>query len=143
MLTFLGVVLAFVVFRAESWGSAITVIEAMLPTGQWLPGERYLSQILENVAYDPLEGLFEMVAGDVVILMILVVSFLIAVVPPSAVDMVNGPDIGFTMSRSPEALRATSFRVRSSLSWTVLLAVLGWLCLNSITRLSPFLYFQF
>jgi hypothetical protein len=141
--TFLCVVLAFVVFRADSWSSAIWMMEALLYPSSWHPGESYLSATLALVSSDVLAVPFELGEPVLVITALVAIALLIALLAPSAVDMVNDDATAFDSPTTSDAFPVGRFKVRPTLGWTMLLALLGWCCLNSITRLSPFLYFQF
>ncbi len=123
--TFLAVVVAWVVFRAETFGGALRIYSAALDVGSFSATSLFAAEL--GVLSSPAQGLALIVA-----------SALLAFFGPNAQDLLGFPDpaAGETgMQREPSA------RLKLVLSiFTPLLLVLS---IASMNQISEFLYFQF
>jgi alginate O-acetyltransferase complex protein AlgI len=156
LFTFIGVVFSFVMFRAESVSSAIEMFRGMLGfNGISLPVSfrDYISTFVDSVRYPFLkfDGVNTLSGVDVSSsLSIIITAFVIALIFPNIRQIMRNyktnwqdyagrgssisTDIGFI---------AKSIIWRPSLLASILLVIVFLLCVENMSRVSEFLYFEF
>ena len=138
VITFLAVAVAFVYFRAPS----LEVGNHLLAG---LPGDisggfssYYLGQIDASFQFELLGLATEALGAAAFTLLLLLLALGVAQLAPNALEIVNSEKVGFE-----GVLRASRLHFSPNLWWSLFLATTLWLVVLSLTRVSPFLYFQF
>ena len=141
-LTFLCVVLAWIPFRASSWDSTLRFWQAMLwPDVLVLPAslQQWLSSLntlgVEFASYItrpffPLEGCFPLLAS----------ALLIAWCLPNTQNFLIPTN---TSNSRPPSTKLWQWQWQANLPWALVMGIILGLSLLTISRPSPFLYFQF
>jgi D-alanyl-lipoteichoic acid acyltransferase DltB (MBOAT superfamily) len=143
LLTFLAVVVAWVVFRAENISQAVALLKSMaglngiaLPA-TWLPKLGVLGQWLASHGIP--FGASNNLIGIEAFAWILALLAIAWIAPNTQQIMVNyGPVL-----RMPEDAGAKVLRWRPTVFYSIFVWVLAFVALSNISRPSTFLYFQF
>ena len=76
--------------------------------------------------------------------LVFVTAFFIAIFLPNTLDLMRGKSLGFDVPKLASSHRHRVELVwEPSVLWAIVEALLAWMCMISLTKLSPFLYFQF
>ena len=146
LLTFVAVVVAWVLFRAPTFGAAITVLEGMAGrhgtvfperwatrgggVGSWLAGT--------GATFGHLEHFDRIAEANWIVALLLVCWFL-----PNTQQILAAYRPALTTSGYGEIDSAGRWRWKPGLGWLMLLASLGAYALLSVNGYSEFIYFQF
>jgi len=143
LITFLAVVVAWVVFRSESIDGAINMYEGMLGlNGFSFPGSfaslvPALNEFFPN-SHIVANGLGTFGSSyDVASLIVLLVIVWFA---PNTIELMSGHKPAIGLSGFPIQRR---IEWRPNLAWSILLAVIATVAVSSLGTTSEFLYFQF
>ena len=138
VITFMAVAVAFVYFRAPSLEVGNHLLIA-------LPGDvsggfssYYLGQIHSSFQFELLGLAAGALGGTAFCLLLLLLTLALAQMAPNALEIVNSEKVGFE-----GVLPASRLHFSPNLWWSLFLATTLWLVVLSLTRVSPFLYFQF
>jgi len=130
--TMLAVVVAWVFFRAETFGGAILLLQSM-----FVPASQYSLMVLTPVLKDP-----AFVAFAISVLMIIVTSF------PNSIDITRSyrPVIDTMKELAQTGLASSRVSWRPSASWGFVMLFVGGVSLIQLYRLNDlteFIYFNF
>jgi len=143
LITFTSVVIAWVIFRAESIDGATHMYKGMLGlNGFSFPGrlEPFATMLNQVFPHTRIVAQGMGTFGNVYDAAQLILLLLIAVIAPNTIELMNrhNPAIGtdgFPINRRIEW--------RPTLMWAILTATIAVFSLSSLTKVSEFLYFQF
>ena len=138
--------IAFVYFRSSDVASANILLASLLDFDSIGLGltETYQSSVKTASTGDVLSIALGSIGSYWTLSIVFVTAFFIAIFLPITLDLIRGKSLGFDV---PELASTHHYRVRlewkPSLLWAIIVAILAWMCMISLTKLSPFLYFQF
>lgn len=143
LITFLCVVLAWVVFRAESINGASQMLSAMLQLDSIATSEAYLRKIVQL----PLLDLFQPATGSsksLILYAILILSASIIFLLPNTVELMQKEHPALDKAGFVEK-ENSNMRIQwhATPAWQLIIAILLSATLLSSAGVSPFLYFQF
>ena len=141
--TLIAVVLAFVVFRADSIGAAAYYLVQLLDVSSVSVGDAYAGEVRALFASDISYPLVEIVGVGLFSMLFVGLGLAIALLLPNSMELIAAEDIGWQLPSGPDRATAGQWARRYPAAALVVLCFLGWASLNSLTSLSPFLYFQF
>lgn len=142
-ITFLCVTSAFVFFRANSFDSAMLLLETMLTGFPQSIDRVYLNEVDMLFKDDVLILLLTSIGTSIFAISFTVTALAIALLLPNSVTLVGREKWGFDSKYSNEAGNATRLQWQNNSMWGLICGSLFFLVVLSLSSVSPFLYFQF
>ncbi|MDA1086051.1 MAG: MBOAT family protein [Verrucomicrobia bacterium] len=144
-ITFLAVVISWVLFRAESLDGALAVLNGMIGSNgmiipkEWIAGSPALSEWLSGAEWAQIRKV--RVSGDI---RLILCAFLLCFLAPNSMQLFRScRPYMHTAGYKVEAGRPRWFQWAPSPVWACFIAVILLYCLVRLNRVSEFIYFNF
>lgn len=143
ILTFLSVLLAFVYFRSADMGSAHHFYNSLFSLQEIGARSSYMQLLVAAVNGDVFDWLIEAFGVWSVALCLLALCLFIVFALPNALIIVGQERWGFEKIEKDIDVWLLKPEWQANLGWAMVIGLLAFAVLISLTSVSPFLYFQF